>query len=125
MFLLLLLPLVVIGYVAYRVVHHRLQPAGIPGAPSVVVAAFWPTSLEGRLAVGAFALGLFLTAVVNANQVPFLSWIVLVAALLLAGVARLVRHDNSVSVLVMLLVTTLATVAGLLFLGGEVLIGHD
>jgi hypothetical protein len=129
MFLLPLVVIVMVGYVAYRVLHRQPQPAsGMVGAPSTVTAhrtAFWPTTLEGRLGVGAFAFGIVLMALVNVIQIPFGSWAVLLAALALTGVARIVRHDHSVSVLVVLIVTALATLAGLLFLGGEIFIGHD
>jgi hypothetical protein len=129
MFLLPLLVLVMVGYLAYRVLHRQAQPAtGMVGTTSAVPAhqaSFWPTTLEGRLGIGTFAFSFVLMALVNVIQVPFLSWIVLLAALVLTGVARIVRHDESVSVMGVLIVTALATVALLLFLGGEVFIGHS
>jgi hypothetical protein len=129
MFLLPLLAIVVVVYLAYRVLHRQAQPAtgmvGTTGAAPAHQAPFWPTTVEGRLGIGAFALSFVLMALVNVIQVPFLSVIVLLAALVLTGVARIVRQDHSVSVLGVLIVTALATVALLLFLGGEIFIGHS
>ncbi len=129
MFLLPVLVVVMAGYIAYRVLHRQAQPAtsrvGTISAVPAHGASFWPTTLEGRLGIGLFALSFVLMALINVIQVPFLSLAVLVAALVLTGVARIVRHDQAPSVLIVLVVTALATVAGLLFLGGEIFIGHD
>ena len=127
-----LLPLVVIAlaaYAVYWVLHRQAQPAtGVVDAPVTVPvqrAPFWPTTIEGRVSIGAFALNFVLIALVNVIGVPFLGWIVLIAGLALSGVARFVKHDRSTSVLIVFVVTALGTLGGLLFLGGEVFIGHD
>ena len=44
---------------------------------------------------------------------------------LASGVARFAKHDHSTSVLIALGESALAVLAGLLFLAGEVFIGHD
>lgn len=128
MILLPLLVIVMVGYLAYRVWQRQPHPAGgMAGGPSVAApqVSFWPTTVEGKLGLGAFASLFGLMALVNVVTVPFLSWIVGLAGLVLTGVARLARHDRSVSVLIVLVVMSLAVVASLLFLGGEVFIGHD
>ena len=109
----------------YRLPSVQDRRIGTFGAVPAHRASFWPTTIEGRLGVGIFAVGLILMALVNVIQVPFLSWAVLVASLVLTGVARIVKHDEAPSVLIVLAVTVLAALAGLLFLGGEVFIGHD
>lgn len=128
----LLLPLVVIAvaaYAVYRIMHRQPQLAtGVVAAPDAVPvsrAPFWPTTIEGRISIGAFALNFAPLALVNVIAIPFLGWILIIAALALSGVARFVKHDRSTSVLIVFVVTALGTLGGLLFLGGEVFIGHD
>jgi hypothetical protein len=129
MFLLPLLILAMAGFGVYTVVHHRTQPAtGIVGAPAAVAVQrtpFWPTTIEGKLAIGAFALSVLSGVLVNVMLMPYLGPIVLLAAFVLSGVARFVKHDHSTSVLIAFVVSALAVLAGLLFLAGEVFIGHD
>jgi hypothetical protein len=128
----LLLPLLILamaGFGVYTVVHHRTQPAtGVVDVPADVAAdrtPFWPTSIEGKFALGAFAVGVMSGMLVNVMSVPFLGPVVLLAALVLSGVARFVEHDHSASVLIAFAVSALAVLAGLLFLAGEVFIGHE
>lgn len=129
MFLLPLLVLVMAGLVAYTVVHHRAQPgtvtAGGPASVSVHRAPFWPTTMEGRLGVMAFAVSFLPVTLVNVIHVPYLGAVFLLAALALSGVARFARHDQSISVLIAFALCALSVLAGLLFLAGEVFIGHD
>jgi hypothetical protein len=129
MFLPFLLILAMAGFAIYTVVHGRAQPAtGIVGEPAAVPvprAPFWPTTLEGKVGVGAFALNFLLMALVNVAFVPFLSPVALLAALVLTGVARFAKHDHSASVLIAFAVSAFAALALLLFLAGEVFIGHD
>ena len=88
-------------------------------------AAFWPTTIEGKVGIGAFALGVLPEVLVNVIQVSYLSPVVLLAAFVLSGVARFAKHDHSMSVLIVFAVSALAALAGRLFLGGEIFIGHD
>jgi hypothetical protein len=128
----LLLPLIILaiaGYGVYTLVHHRPHPANGIVDESVAVAArqtpFWPTTIAGKFAIGALALGVVPVVLVNVVQVPYLVPVVLSAAFVLAGVARFVEHDHSTSVLIVFAVSALAVLAGLLFLAGEIFIGHD
>jgi hypothetical protein len=129
MFLLPLIILAIAGYGVYTLVHHRPQPAtGIVDAPAAIAVhrtPFWPTTAVGKLAIGAFALSFVPMVLVNVIGVPFLAAVVLLVALVLSGVARFVEHDHSTSVLIAFAVSALAVLAGLLFLAGEVFIGHD
>jgi len=129
MFLLPLIILAIAGFGAYTLVHHRAQPAtGVVDAPTAVAVhrtPFWPTTISGKFAIGAFALSFLPMVLVNVIQVPYLGPVVLLAALVLSGVARFVEHDHSTSVLIAFAVSALAVLAGLLFLAGEVFIGHD
>jgi hypothetical protein len=129
MFVLPLLILAMAGFAVYTVIHHRTQPAtGIVEAPAAVHlhrAPFWPTTIEGKLGIGAFALSFVPLVLINVIQVPFLSEVVLLAALVLSGVARFAKHDHSTSVLIAFAVSALAALAGLMFLAGEIFIGHD
>jgi hypothetical protein len=129
MFLLPLIILAIAGYGVYTLVHHRAQPAtGVVDAPAAVAVhrtPFWPTTTVGKLAIGAFALSFVPMVLVNVIGVPFLAAVVLLVALVLSGVARFVEHDHSTSVLIAFAVSALAVLAGLLFLAGEVFIGHD
>lgn len=129
MFLLSLLVIAMAGFAAYTVLHRRAQPAaGMVNAPAAVPvsrAPFWPTTIEGKVGIGAFALNFLLMALVNVVGVPYLSVVVLLAALGFSGVARFAKHDHSTSVLIAFAVSALAALAGLLFLAGEIFIGHD
>jgi hypothetical protein len=129
MFVLPLLLLAMVGFGVYSVVHHRTHPAtGVIDAPAAVVVQrtpFWPTTVEGKFAIGAFALSLLPVVLVNVMVMPYLGAVLLLAALVLSGVARFVKHDPSTSVLIAFVVTALAALAGLLFLAGEVFIGHE
>lgn len=130
MFILPLVIIVVAGLVVYKVLHRRLHPAtgttGTAQSPAVATtsSSFWPVSNLGMLGVGCFVLYLVSVALVNAVQLPFFGWILLVAALILTGVARIGQHDRSASVLIVLIVTGIGAVTSLLFLAGEIFIGH-
>jgi hypothetical protein len=129
MFLLPLLLIAAAAYVVYRVLHrapqltagtvHELDSHPVPRRP------FWPTTIEGKLGIIAFALAFAPIALVNVVQVPFLSWAVLVAALALTADARFVKHDRSTSVLIVFVVTAIGALASVVFIAGEVFIGHD
>ena len=127
MFLLPLLIVALAGIGVYTLVHHRTQPAtGTVDAPAAAVlprTPFWPTTIEGKFAIGAFAVSVL--PVVYVIQLPYLGPVVLLAALVLSGVARFVKHDHSTSVLVVFAVSAVAALAGLLFLAGELFIGHS
>jgi hypothetical protein len=129
MFLLPLLILAMAGFGVYAVVHRRAQPAtGIVDAPAAVAVQptpFWPTTIEGKFAIGAFVLSFLPVVLVNVMVMPYLGPVVLLAAFVLSGVARFVKHDHSTSVLIAFAVSALAVLAGLLFLAGEIFIGHD
>ena len=129
MFLLPLIILAIAGYGVYTLVHHRAQPAtGVVDEPAAVAAQqapFWPTTIVGGFAIAALALSVVPVVLVNVVQVPYLVPVVLLAALVLSGVARFAEHDHSTSVLIVFAVSALAVLAGLLFLAGEVVIGHD
>jgi hypothetical protein len=129
MFLLPLLIVAMAGIGVYTVVHHRTQPAttiaDAPAAAAVQRTPFWPTTIEGKFAIGAFAVSLLPVVLVNVIQVPYLGPVVLLAALVLSGVARFAKHDHSTSVLLAFAVSAVAALAGLLFLAGEVFIGHS
>ncbi len=129
MFLLPLLVVALASSVLYVGLHHRARRAtGMVDAPLTVEARrtpFWPTTVVGKFAVGALAVGVLLEVLVNVIQVGYFGAAVLLAALVLSGIARFVQHDHSTSVLIAFAVSTLAVVAGLLFLAGEVFIGHD
>jgi hypothetical protein len=117
------------GFGVYTIVHHRTQPAmGIVDAPAAVAVPrtpFWPTTIEGKLAIGAFVLSLLPVVLVNVMVMPYLGPIVLLVAFVLSGVARFFKHDHSTSVLIAFAVSALAVLAGLLFLAGEIFIGHN
>ena len=129
MFLLPLLVLVIAGFVAYTVLHRRaLQPTGKIGAPASVAvqrATVWPTTIEGKVGIGAFALSFLPLVLVNVIQVQYLGLFVLPASLVLTGVARFAKHDHSTLVLIAFIVSALAALFRLLFLAGEVFIGHE
>jgi hypothetical protein len=129
MFLLPLLIVALAGIGVYTLVHHRTQPAtGTVDAPAAAVlprTPFWPTTIEGKFAIGAFAVSVLPVVFVNVIQLPYLGPVVLLAALVLSGVARFVKHDHSTSVLVAFAVSAVAALAGLLFLAGELFIGHS
>ena len=127
-----LLPLIVValaGFAVYTVLHRQAESAtgsiDAPAAVPVQRAPFWPTTIEGKVGIGAFALSFLPIVLVNVIQVAYLSVVVLLTALVLTGVARFAKHDRSTSVLIAFAVSALATLAALLFLAGEVFIGHD
>lgn len=128
MFLLPLLVLALGAVAVYRVTHRQVQPA--MGADVVVAspvqgAPFWPATVEGKVGVGAFALSLARVALVNVLQAAFLGWVLLAAALTLSAIARFRKHDRSTSVLIVLVLSAVGALASLLFLAGEVFVGHD
>lgn len=128
MLLIPLLAIVVAVGVAVTLLQRRARSAA-GAAPSTFApdegTSFAPASLEGKLAVGALLLGVLLTVLVNVIQVPYLGAAALLAAAVLACIARFARRDRSLSVLVVLVVSALALLGGVLFLAGEALIGHD
>jgi hypothetical protein len=126
-----ILPLIIVlaGFAIYKVLRRQPHPATgtMSAQQSHAVAqtsSFWPTTTLGMLGIGSFVLYLVSVALVNAVQLPFLGWILLVAALTLTGIARIGKHDRSASVLIVLIVTGIGAVASLLFLAGEIFIGH-
>ncbi len=127
MFLLPILVAAIVGVVFYTVLHRRAQPVTLSAPATVPVrrASIWPTTVEGRGGIGAFALSVLTIVLVNVIQVPYLSAVTLLAAVVLTGLARFAKHDNATSVVIVLGVTALAALAGLLFLAGEVFIGHE
>lgn len=130
MFLLPLLATALLVFAAYRVMHRSAPLAAAEGGPPVRAAVdhgpgFWPTTIEGRLGVTAFVVGIALTTLVNVVQVPFLGWAVQLVALVATVAARFRRHDRSTAVLVVLVLTGIGLVFSVLFLAGEVFIGHD
>ena len=129
MFLLPVLVLVIAGVVAWRLLHRQPHAvgttAGAPGTVAAVHGPVWPTTLAGWLGIGAFVFVVVAGALVNVVQVPFLTWILLLAAVVLTGVARFAGHDHSTAVLVVFVVTAIGAAAAVLFLAGEVFIGHD
>lgn len=129
MFLLPLLVLAMAGLAICAVRHRRAQPASGTATPPPTSlrqrAAFWPTTVEGKLGVGVFSLDVLLVALVNVIQVYLVGPAVLLAALVLTGLARFTGNDHSTAVLIALVVSSVAALAGALFLAGEVFIGHD
>lgn len=129
MFLLPLLMIAVVGVAVYTVMHRRTHPATVtahaPVAVSTHPAPFWPTTIEGKIGIAAFALSFVPIVLVNVIQVPYLSIVTLLVCLVLTGMARFAKHDRSTSVLVAFVVAALATLAWVLFVAGEVFIGHD
>ena len=128
MFLLPLLMVAFVGVTVYTVMHRRLHPATVtahPAAAPTRTTPFWPTTIEGKAGVAAFALSFVPIVLVNVIHVPYLSIVTLLACLVLTGMARFARHDRSTAVLVAFAVAALATLASMLFLAGEVFIGHD
>lgn len=130
----LLLPTILVvavaTFLAYRVLH-RGTPL-ISGGPDLTVptaaeprSPLWPTTVEGKIGIGAFALGFLPVALVNVVQVAFFGWAVQLTALVATAIARFVRHDRAVSVLIVLILTAFAVLASLLFVAGEIVIGHD
>jgi hypothetical protein len=127
-FLLPLLILAIAGLGVYTVEHHRTQHAtGIVDAPAAVAVQrtpFWTTTIAGKFAIGAFALSFL--PVVFVNLIAAVPRPGRVAGCIRAlGHRAFVKHDHSTSVLIAFAVSALAVLAGMLFLAGEVLIGHD
>lgn len=131
MFVLPLLMIAIAGVVGYTVLHRRTHPATAtatapaPATAQTHPAPFWPSTVEGKVGVAAFALSFVPMMLVNVIQVPYLSIVIILAALVLTGVARFARHDRSISVLIAFAVCALAALASALFVMGEVVIGHD
>jgi hypothetical protein len=129
MFLLPLLMIAIVGVAIYTVMHRRTHPATVtahaPAAESTHLTPFWPTTIEGKVGIAAFALSFAPVVLVSVIQVPYLGIVTLLASLVLTGMARFAKHDRSISVLVAFSVAALAALAGLLFLAGEIFIGHD
>jgi hypothetical protein len=129
MFLLPLTMIAVVCVAVYTVMHRRTRPATVtahaPADAAAHSAPFWPITTEGKLGIAAFALSFVPVVLVNVIQVPYLAIVMVVASLALTGTARFARHDRSTSVLVALAVSVVATLAWVLFLMGEVMIGHD
>jgi hypothetical protein len=84
-----------------------------------------PTTPLGWVGFTTAILAVVNVALVNVIQVPFLGIGLLVATAAAAALARFVQHDRSVVVLAVVLASAAALLGWLLFLGGEVLIGHD
>jgi hypothetical protein len=129
MFLLPLLVIAAAALVFYRLLHrYPVLPAGVSrdvGSHPAHQRPFWPTTIEGRVGIAAFGLTFVRFALVNVLRVRYLGWAVLIAAFALTGVARFARHDRSASVLIVFVVTAVGALFSLLFLAGEVLLGHD
>lgn len=127
MFVIPILALVAAGVIVYQLLHRRPRAVAVPAgaAPAVAHAPpFWPASPSGMASLGALALAIVSIALVNLVQVPYLSWILPIAALGSSAVARWVQHDRSSSVLIVLIVSALAVLAAVLFVVGEVLFPH-
>lgn len=125
-----LIPLVILvggGIWVYLLLEHRhvAATAGSGGPVAVDRAPFWPTTAVGKVSVVAFVLAFMPALLVNVVQVPFLAWILLLASLALSGVARFGQHDRSIAVLTIFIVTAIGATFSVLFLAGEVFIGHD
>ncbi len=127
MFILPLVILAIAGFAVYTVMHRRSQPATsvIHGSAVQQQKPFWPTTIQGKVGIGALALTVLANVLINVILAPYLTIVTLPAALVLTGIARFAKHDHSTSVLITFGVSALATLAGLLFLAGEVFIGHD
>lgn len=123
--LLVPLALVAVAVVALQQVVHRRR-ASVTGAPARggAVRPFWPTTTAGRVGVGAFVVALVPVVLVNVVQVAFLGGALQVVAAGCTAFARFARQDRSSAVLAALVVASAAVVAALLFLAGEVLVGH-
>lgn len=128
MFVIPILILVASGVIIYGLLHRQPRAATASGGavPAAAHAApFWPASPSGMVGLGALGLAIVSVALVNVVQVPYLSWILPIAALGCSAVARWVQHDRSSSVLIVLLVSGFAVLAATLFMAGEVLFPHD
>ena len=127
MFLLPILVLAVVGWAIYKMVHRPspsvIHAGGAPVAGTVRHHAFWPTTAMGWVGIAAFGVLVLVQVAVNAIQVPFLTWGLAVAALALTAGARFGTRDRSPAVLIVLIVTAIATIAAVLFLAGEILVG--
>lgn len=129
MFLVPLMIIAVVCVAVYTVMHRRTHPATVtahaPADAAIHTAPFWPATIEGKLGIAVFAFSFVPVVLVNVIQVPYLAIVTVVASLVLTGTARFARHDRSTSVLVAFAVSVVATLAVVLFLMGEVMIGHD
>lgn len=127
MFVIPILVLVAAGVIIYRLLHRQPRAATVPAgaAPAVAHAPpFWPASPSGMVGLGALGLAILSIALVNVVHVPYLNWILPIAALGCSAAARWVQHDRSSSVLIVLIVSALAVLAAVLFVVGEVLFPH-
>jgi len=128
MFVIPILIVVAAGVIIYGLLHRQPRAAAVAvGATPAVAHAphVWPTSPSGIVALGALGLAIVSIALVNVVQVPYLSWILPIAALGSSAVARWVQHDRSSSVLIVFIASAFAVLAAVLFLAGEVLFPHD
>lgn len=124
----ILVLIVVIAVVALMWASKRRSaklPVGPSGAPvdQGPTPPVWPSTTIGRLAVG--ALGFALMTQLLLLPVPFLAMAALLAAVVLSGMARFRLHDGSAAVLVVWVAGLAIAIATLLFLAGEVFIGHE
>ncbi len=133
MFLLPILAIAVVAYLAYTLVRKRRSlSSSDPSGPtkhttqsSRRLSNFWPSTAVGKIAIVIFLLGLVPVALPNFIRVPYLGWGVQIAAFICLAIARFIQRDRSISVLILLCVGALGLVASALFVLGEVFIGHD
>jgi hypothetical protein len=127
MLILPVLLVVAVGWIAWSLLHHRHPVAATAAGPTEDVhhRQVMPMTLLGWVGFATGLLVLASVALVNVVQLPFLSVGLLLAAAASTLLARFVQHDRSTVVLLILAASVLALLGGLLFLGGEVLIGHD
>jgi hypothetical protein len=129
MFVVPLLMVALVGAAGYTVMHRRAHPATVTAHATALEstrpAPFWPTTIEGTVGVAALVLSSVPIVLVNVIQVPYLSIVTLLVAVVATGVARFAKHDRSTSVLIAFAVAALATSAAVLFFAGEVFIGHE
>lgn len=133
MYLLPILAIAVVAYLAYTLVRKRrsLSPSDAASTTKHITqssrrpSSFWPSSTFGKVAIAIFLAGLFPIVLPNVVQVPYLGWGLQIFALVCLIVARFIQRDKSPSVLILLCVSALGVIAALLFVLGEVFIGHD
>ncbi len=113
-----------IGFAIYALV--RRHAVDVHGEAAVVARPpFWPTSQFGWFSVGAAGVGVLMDALINVVSVSFVPIVLLPASVAFSAVARFVQRDRSIAVLMILVVTAIGTLFWVLFLAGEVFIGHD
>ena len=128
MFVIPILILVAAGVIIYGLLHRQPRaPAVSTGAAPTVAHTppFWPASPTGMVGLGALGLMIVSIALVNVVQVPYLNWVLPIAALGFTAAARWAQHDRSTSVLIVLIVSAFVVLAATLFVAGEVLFPHD